>query len=276
MGAKLVSVIVPTLNSDKTVSRCLSSVRTQQFRPVELIVVDGGSQDRTIELSNGLADTVIVGRSKRSTARRLGADVAQGDYLLFLDSDQVVSSDLLAECVAIVSRRVCEAVRIPESDSGFGIWFRCRELDRRIGLVDQLGYPRFISREAYFRAGQHSTDVQDYLEDRDLYLRLLDAGVSMVWSRNRITNLMNHVNPLEIGRKGSRAANDADVFYRKWRTRGEGLRQVVFPRVRNVLNGGVINGTNIVTLGLFPIYVLAAYGPRLLTTSIKRLVSRPR
>jgi GT2 family glycosyltransferase len=90
IGACDVSVIIPALNEEKYLPRCLESLsrqsREDQF---EIIVVDGGSTDRTVEVAKEHSDKVIVEQSPVGVARNLGAEHAQGKILAFIDADTV-------------------------------------------------------------------------------------------------------------------------------------------------------------------------------------------
>lgn len=90
IGACDVSVIIPALNEEKYLPRCLESLsrqsREDQF---EIIVVDGGSTDRTVEVAKEYSDKVIVEPSPVGVARNLGAEHAQGKILAFIDADTV-------------------------------------------------------------------------------------------------------------------------------------------------------------------------------------------
>ena len=90
MTTPRLSVIVPTLDEAGSIEQVLSSIHAlnQLFDPgVELIVADGGSQDSTRTLTQGLADHVIVAPRGRARQMNAGAAQATGDYLLFLHAD---------------------------------------------------------------------------------------------------------------------------------------------------------------------------------------------
>ena len=70
----LVSVIIPTFNSEKNIKRCLQSIRTQEYRRVETIVVDSYSTDRTVEESRKLGAKVLLLKGERSEAKNYAAD----------------------------------------------------------------------------------------------------------------------------------------------------------------------------------------------------------
>jgi len=92
----MVSVLIPTYNSEKTICRALSSVFVQTLQPIEIIVVDDGSTDGTVslvkkfygELKPGLLKLVELGSNHGVYyARNVGWDIASGEFLAFLDSD---------------------------------------------------------------------------------------------------------------------------------------------------------------------------------------------
>ena len=91
MTRSLFSVVIPTRNRRGLLARALASVRVQSSAPREVIVVDDGSTDDTLEFLATQAD-VRVARSPGGgpgAARNAGAALAAGDYLAFLDSDDL-------------------------------------------------------------------------------------------------------------------------------------------------------------------------------------------
>jgi glycosyltransferase involved in cell wall biosynthesis len=91
MTRSLFSVVIPTRNRRSLLARALRSVRTQSCAPLEVIVVDDGSTDDTLAFLATQAD-VQVARSAGDgpgAARNAGAGLAAGEYLAFLDSDDL-------------------------------------------------------------------------------------------------------------------------------------------------------------------------------------------
>lgn len=85
-----VSVIIPTFNRAQFISRAIQSVLKQTFRDFELIIIDDGSTDNTreiIELNNYRIRYYFQENKGVSSARNLGIQVANGEYIAFLDSD---------------------------------------------------------------------------------------------------------------------------------------------------------------------------------------------
>ena len=84
----LLSVIIPAHNSAEFIEKCLHSVKYQVFTDYELIVVCDACTDKTAEIALGYADkTLIRDYHRDGLARNAGIDAAEGEYVLFLDSD---------------------------------------------------------------------------------------------------------------------------------------------------------------------------------------------
>jgi glycosyltransferase involved in cell wall biosynthesis len=90
-NGNLVSVIIPTCNRAGSIVRAVTSVLEQTLQDLEVIVVDDGSTDGTLDLLGGIADSrlQVLSQSNKgvSAARNLGLATAQGRFLALLDSD---------------------------------------------------------------------------------------------------------------------------------------------------------------------------------------------
>lgn len=96
----LISVIIPVLNREKEIEECIRSVFDQSYPNWELLIIDNGSADRTVEICQALAAQeprmrLLSAPRGVSLARNAGIDAAQGEYLFFLDSDDVIHPSLL-------------------------------------------------------------------------------------------------------------------------------------------------------------------------------------
>ena len=88
MGTDLISIIIPVLNEARILPTTLA--KTQLGVDVEVIVVDGGSQDGTVELTHSLGIKVLSHHPPRACQMNAGAKVATGDILLFLHADTLL------------------------------------------------------------------------------------------------------------------------------------------------------------------------------------------
>src|SRR6476469_5933440 len=84
------SIIIPTLNEGPHIELALAALAPLRQRGAELIVADGGSRDRTVEIARPLADRVIAAPRGRGAQMNEGAAVAGSDVLLFLHADTVL------------------------------------------------------------------------------------------------------------------------------------------------------------------------------------------
>ena len=95
----LVSVIVPVYNSDPYLEECLDSIVNQTYRSLEIVLVNDGSTDSSNEIMTGYSmkddRIVVISQPNRgvSAARNAGLRVAQGEYILFVDSDDTIRND---------------------------------------------------------------------------------------------------------------------------------------------------------------------------------------
>ena len=92
MTAPLVSCIVPVFNGEEHLAACLDSILAQTHRRLEVVVVDDGSTDRTPEIMTFYGERIVPLRQSQTgptTARNRGLQVAQGEYLSFLDADDL-------------------------------------------------------------------------------------------------------------------------------------------------------------------------------------------
>lgn len=168
----LVTFIVPTRNSIRTIRSCLASIRAQRHPSVELVVIDKDSTDGTWECANSFADVVRRGGPERSAQRNQGARLGSGQLLVFIDSDMVLAPDIAARAAhAFSSNPRLGAATIPEHSFGDGFWARCRGLEKRLCLGDPAVEAARIFRTAAFEEvggyDERLTGPEDYeLPDR--------------------------------------------------------------------------------------------------------------
>jgi len=97
-----VSVIIPIYNGERYLDSCLTAIRQSAYAPYEIIVVDNGSTDESVETArrHGVGIVSCPGPSGPGAARNRGAYLAKGQILLFVDADVVVKPDTLSQVVA--------------------------------------------------------------------------------------------------------------------------------------------------------------------------------
>jgi glycosyltransferase involved in cell wall biosynthesis len=181
----LVSIVIPTFNSERTLARCLESIKNQTYRNVEIFVVDGGSKDRSIHISKKFGANVTV-RSGLSMAAstNLGAQISNGSYIYRVDSDVVLDPNLVEEAVLKCEKEGYDGACIfwlPDESISF--WAKVRKIEKENYIKDPtfiggrsyhkniLG-ARFLKREVFERVGGFNEDVPIAGEDYAFYEKL--------------------------------------------------------------------------------------------------------
>lgn len=102
---KKVSVIVPVYNAEKYLGYCINSILSQTYTNIELILVNDGSVDSSLQICNNYAaidsrvKVIDIANGGVSNARNIGMQNAEGDYLQFVDSDDVISTVMIETLV---------------------------------------------------------------------------------------------------------------------------------------------------------------------------------
>lgn len=169
----LVSVLVHTRNSQRTIRRHLESINNQSYRQIEIIMVDNHSTDDTKKIAGEFTDKIYNFGSERSAQRNYAAKKAKGDYYLIPDSDMILDKRVVAECVALVSQNPqIKAVVIPEKTVGIGFWARCKALERECYLQDEtIETARFFDRKTFWEMAGYDERMTGP-EDWDLPQRI--------------------------------------------------------------------------------------------------------
>lgn len=109
----LVSVNIPTYNSEKTLKECLQSVVSQTYRNIEIVIIDSYSYDQTLEIGKHYGAKIYFAHTL-SEARKVGVQESLGKYVFFVDSDQVLTSDIIEKCVDELEKGAYDAITLFE------------------------------------------------------------------------------------------------------------------------------------------------------------------
>ena len=102
----MVRIIVPVYNAQDSLERCLMSIIRQRYPQWELVLVDDGSQDDSLEICKRYSNmdsriqVIHTDNCGVSSARNTGMENAQGEYIVFVDSDDMIHPDFLSECLS--------------------------------------------------------------------------------------------------------------------------------------------------------------------------------
>ncbi|MCQ2523350.1 MAG: glycosyltransferase [Lachnospiraceae bacterium] len=148
-----ISVIVPVYNTELYLKNCVDSILRQTFKDFELILIDDGASDNSASLCKEYADAdtrvkyFYQENSGASVARNHGIDVATGDFITFIDSDDWIDEDYLELLLA-------------ESE--------------RYDIV-QIGNHVFTADGQTNRGDQVNSDLEEKINGKDLCIRLLEG-----------------------------------------------------------------------------------------------------
>lgn len=180
-SSKLVTVIIPTYCAENHIHRCLSSIKNQTYKHIEIIVVDQSSPDRTREIAKNFSDKVMLVEkplfySPPSSSRNIGAKASQGSYLLNIDADMELSPTLIADCVNQIESQGYVALIIHEDDIASNFWARCRAFEKGLMIKDPyMEAARFVLKNAFDKINGYDTTLGSG-EDWDLHARLKQIG----------------------------------------------------------------------------------------------------
>ena len=189
MDEPLVSIVIPTYDSEKTLPLCLESIKKQTYRNIEVIVVDNYSTDRTVEIAKRYGAKVIQVRGERARAKNVGLRLAKGKYVLFIDSDMELTPRVVEECVKLAeSDPRIAGVIIPERSVGNNYWAKVRDFERSFYAGTPIESPRFFRKDIALQAGGFDEDIVFY-EEATLPIKVEKLGYKV---RARINSYILH------------------------------------------------------------------------------------
>jgi glycosyltransferase involved in cell wall biosynthesis len=190
VDAPLVSVVIPTCNSERTIEQCLKSVQNQTCKKIETIIVDRHSTDKTLQIAKKFKVQVYTQSTERSAAKNFGCKRARGEFVFFIDSDMELAPTVVDECVKLCVDRKFDAVTVPEKTVAAGFLANCRKLERELYDND----PNFFLMPRFFRKNKflelHGFDENLFCgEDFDLARRCECQGFRIGMATSPIRHL---------------------------------------------------------------------------------------
>lgn len=189
----MVSVVIPVLNGERWLGHQLRALERGTAQPFETIIADNGSTDGSIAIARAFSDemtVVVVDASERrgqAFARNVGAKVATGDLLLFLDQDDEVGRGYVAAMTSALSGAELIAARM-DSDKLNGGWQRAaRTLPQTTGLAGDTfpwayGCTLGVRRGTFERLGGFAEDLGTLAgEDVEFCRRAHENGVTLTF-----------------------------------------------------------------------------------------------
>lgn len=170
----LVSIVISTYNSSRTIGQCLESVKRQTYENIETIVCDNFSEDDTVDIARRYLPRILFKGRERAAQKNFGAKHADGDILYFIDSDFVLERDTVQRCVQSIGK--AEAVVTANRSIGNGLWAKSIAYKRELlAHEESVVAARFIRKEIFLKVGGFDEELV-MGEDLDLHGRLVEAG----------------------------------------------------------------------------------------------------
>jgi glycosyltransferase involved in cell wall biosynthesis len=207
--AERFSIVIPTLDRKLMLLAAIESVRAQRWSPIDIIVVDGGSTDGTLEALERMPDIRLVRGPDRGVydALNKGIKLARGDIVGLLNSDDFYEPGAFAA----VARAFAAA---PNADAVCGTSILIED-NRTIAVFDKDGdktlatprpilignctpNARFFRPSALERIGPFSLDYR-YVADRDWLARFYDAGLKTLAIPDRVYRYRQHPESMTFG-----------------------------------------------------------------------------
>lgn len=112
----VVSIVVPIYNGEKFIENCIKNIQCQTYHELELILVDDGSTDNTAKICDSYAESdgkiKVIHQSNKglSAARNAGTKIASGEYLVYFDVDDDITSTLIEDNVSLAIKHNADVV----------------------------------------------------------------------------------------------------------------------------------------------------------------------
>lgn len=186
-----VSVIVPTKNSQQYLARCLASIKKQKHNDIEIIVVDNNSSDKTKAIARKYTNLVFNKGPERSSQRNFGVRKSHGEFVVIIDSDMVLATNVISQCVnEIQKNKMLGQIIIPEKSLGIGFWATVKAHERSFYVGDgTIEAPRFFVKKIFLKAGGYDERIRGGGEEYDLPDRITEKG----YKTGRITAFITHL-----------------------------------------------------------------------------------
>lgn len=195
-----VSVVIPTLNEEKHIGKCIESILNSSYKDLEILVVDGGSKDRTVEIASKYEKVKVLKNPFRYTpdGLNIGIQNSSGKYIFLAGAHSSFDEKYIEECVKRIEEGKCDVAggvlkTLPRSDSAkakaiantlqsiFGVGaskFRIAASESQEQYVDTVAYGIY-KKDVFEKSGFFNTMLIRN-QDIDMNYRIKRAGYKVM------------------------------------------------------------------------------------------------
>jgi glycosyltransferase involved in cell wall biosynthesis len=221
----LLSIILPTRNSSKTLEACLLSIRNQTYKNIEIIMVDQESSDPSVEIASKF-NVKIITISKPlfytppTKSRNVGVENSNGEILYHLDSDMELAPGLIEESVKILyDNPNIGALIVHEVDMVNGFWSKVKAFERKCYWGnDNIESARIVKREIFNEVRGYDENISSG-EDFDIHKRYKEV-TEITFCRNTVLHNLGYLNFNKLIMKKYNYGKTAKLYFAKNNTSG--------------------------------------------------------
>lgn len=181
-----ISVLIPSYNSEKYIEACLQSILEQSLKPTEIIVVDDGSSDKTVQILQAYKNIKVICQEKKgvSFARNTALKESCGEFIAFQDADDLWLEDKLKlqfeflcnnPDIDFVFSKMNNFIDSTIDDQSKIYWEQFQGKN-----IDPIGLPSMLSRRTVFEKVGNFNSELPFGEDLDWFSRVEEAGIKKI------------------------------------------------------------------------------------------------
>lgn len=193
-----ISAVVPVYNGEKFIAECIESLLKQERKFDEIIVLDDGSSDRTVDIVKKYGVVLIqILHSGRSKARNTGLEKAKSEIVFFVEADAIYSKNFLSECIKLFSDDSVGGVigKLEVKNKDASPWTRCRAAELNSRFSEYKPFTAWMYRKPIIRKIGGFDESLDIGEDVLLGERVRKAGFKIAYAPNAV---WHHFEPESI------------------------------------------------------------------------------
>lgn len=186
----MISIIIPSYNHASTIAKCLESIFAQTILDVEVIVVNDGSTDNSIDALKPYAERIILINQQNqgaAKARNNGFDQSKGDYVMFCDADVMMRPDMLQKMLEALEANPNAAYAYSSFRFGWKKFSSYPFSAERLRAMNFITTTSLIRRADFPRFDESLRRFQDW----DLWLTILEQGKGGVFVDEELFRVEN-------------------------------------------------------------------------------------